>query len=199
VRYDFFYSLIEILKLNPWDIQLEHPIHSESFIPRENAKRKRDEKPQIDLWVEKGDIRICFEFAIFKRNKVDRSPINDTEYAFKVLNDFLRLGLHAYLTRSEAYFVCVADAMMLGRQLSSKKIPAFPGGKYEFNHLGLTDIMVGYISSKKIDIRFHSKLKEHNLKIKADLVFNELLESALNKLETRVLIWKITPFNETQV
>src|SRR5688572_29761358 len=71
VRYDFFIALKDSLNLKPWQIQLEHAVHPKSFKPRENASRKRDEKPQIDLWFEDGKISMGVEFAIFKRNKVD--------------------------------------------------------------------------------------------------------------------------------
>jgi hypothetical protein len=192
VRYDFFSALMDQLQLNPWQIQLEYPLHSGTFYPRKNEKRKRDEKPQIDLYVELGDRSFCVEFAFFKRNKVDGSPGNDTEYAFKILNDLMRLGLQSYSTNSEAYFVCVADEIMLGKQLWSKKLPKFPADTYKFNHPELVDIMEDYKSAKKIDERFLKRFAETNLTITAKKVFDEVVQSGLNTMQTRALVWKIS-------
>lgn len=192
VRYDFFTAVKEGLNLEPWEIQVEHPIHKEAFEPRQNEKRKRDEKPQMDLWIENSNHKIGVEFAIFKRNKVDNSPINETEYVFKLLNDFMRLALHSFLTNSKAYFVCVADGMMLGKQLYTRKIPSFPGQAYDFDHLRLIEIMGEYVSARKIDQRFLSRLQKHGLTVNAKLIFNEKFESQMNPLETRALIWEVT-------
>ncbi len=191
VRYDFFAALVEQLKLEPWQIQLEYPLHTNTFFPRQNARRKRDEKPQIDLFVKTNDKNFCVEFAIFKRNKVDGSAGNDTEYAFKILNDFMRLGLQAYFTNADAYFVCVADKIMLGKQLWSKKLPIFPSEVYKFNSVTLADIMLDYKSAKKIDDRFFKKFKELDLTIVAEKIFDELVVSEINQIETRTLVWKI--------
>jgi hypothetical protein len=192
VRYVFFTAARDILNLESWQIQLEHPIHPEAFQPRENAKRKRDEKPQIDLWIETEESKTGVEFAIFKRNKVDGSPINDTEYAFKLLNDFMRLALHGYLANSQSYFVCVADSMMLGKQLFSRKIDSFPGELYEFDHTTLVDIMSDYLSAKKIDTRFLVKLKHHGLNVKAERVGDDSINSDINQLTTKAIMWRIT-------
>lgn len=192
VRYDFFLALKEELHVSPWDMQLEHPIVGNAFAPRNDAKSKRKEKPKVDLWVDAQDQKLTFEFGIFKRNSVDNSPINDTEYAFKILNDLMRLALVKHLTKCDAYFVCVADAMMLGRQLSHKKLSAFPSRSYTFNHTELVDIMANYDSAKKIDSRFLVQLDRLNVRVIANLVFNERIVSPLNTLETRILVWEVT-------
>ncbi|MBA3901365.1 MAG: hypothetical protein H0X62_14350 [Bacteroidetes bacterium] len=192
VRYDFFAALNKSLQLNPWEIQLESPINKQAFIPRENPRRKSDEKPRIDLLVINSELNFCAEFALFKRNKVEGSPINETEYAFKVLNDILRLGLHSFYSCSKAYFICIADATMLKKQLWHKKTPPFPGDFYEFNYHTLKDIMGEYKSSKRIDPRFLLKLEQSNLTIRADKIFDEKVNSAINPLETRTLVWEVT-------
>ncbi len=191
IRYDFFSALTTKLKLNPWEIQLEYPLHNDTFLPRQNEKRKRDEKPQVDMWVKNADNNFCVEFAFFKRNKVDGSPGNDTEYAFKILNDIMRLGLQSYITKSEAYFVCIADEIMLCKRLSRTNLPAFPADSYRFDYTLLTDIMSRYKSAKKIDERFQKKLLELNLTINAEKVFDKLVKSEINKMETKALVWKI--------
>lgn len=192
VRYDFFSALKESLNLRPWEIQLEHAVHPQSFKPRENAKRKRDEKPQIDLWFEDANQRVGVEFAIFKCNKGDGSRINNTEYIFKVLNDMMRLALNAELTNSKAYFVCIADSSMLGKQLRNKQLPAFPGAEYTFDVdklQGLIDTMIS--AKKRLDERFIYKLREMNMKVTGQLVYDERVESETNPLETKALIWEI--------
>jgi len=192
VRYDFFYALMEKLNLEPFDIQLEYPLYAGTFIPRQNIKRKRNEKPQVDLLINTNNKHLCVEFAFFKRNKVEGSPGNDTEYAFKILNDLMRLGLQSYFTKADAYFVCVADEIMLGKQLRSRKLPKFPAEFYKFNHSELSTIANNYKSAeKKIDKRFFLKLKEVGITIIAEKIFDKSLASQINQMETRALVWKI--------
>jgi hypothetical protein len=192
VRYDFFIACMETLKLKPWEIQLEHAVPPNSFKPRENVKRKRDEKPQIDLWIDAGKNKIGFEFAFFKRNKVDGSRINYTEYIFKVLNDMMRLTLNAELTQSKAYFVCVADQTMLGRQLWDKQLPMFPAEQYIFDANKPVQLCAGLISAKnRLDERFIYKLKEMKMRVTSNLIYNETIHSKLNPYETRALVWDI--------
>lgn len=191
VRYDFFVALKNALQLESWQIQLEHPIDSRTFVSNKHEKSKRDEKPQIDLWVNEDICKIAVEFAFFKRNKVDGSPGNDTEYAFKILNDFMRLGLQVYYTKCEAYFVCVADEIMLGKQLNRTNLPTFPGQHYVFNSEALKLSMNKYKSAKKIDTRFFNRFKEINFTITADLVFNQQIISAVNPMMTKALVWEV--------
>lgn len=191
IRYDFFSALTTKLNMNPWEIQLEYPLHNDTFLPRQNEKRKRNEKPQVDLRVKNANNNFCVEFAFFKRNKVDGSPGNDTAYTFKILNDMMRLGLQSHVTNAEAYFICVADEIMLGKRLTRTDLPKFPADLYRFDHPSLTDIMSRYKSAKIIDERFHKKLLEFNVTIIAEKVFDELVKSGINKMETRALVWKI--------
>src|ERR1051326_2595915 len=93
IRYDFFYAVTEIKKLNPWDIQLENSIDKNSFIQRNNRSSKRSENPQIDLVIDK--LKICAEFGLFRRNKNENGNINKTARTVKMLNDMIRLGLES--------------------------------------------------------------------------------------------------------
>ena len=68
VRYDFFIALAEIEKLKPCEIQIEYPILRQSFILRNNEKSKRKEKPIMDLVIDKGELRFCAEFGLFRQN-----------------------------------------------------------------------------------------------------------------------------------
>ena len=192
VRYDFFYALQKTKNLHPWELQLEYPIHINAFIPNKVEGSKRNEKPQIDLLVNNHDFKICAEFAMFRRNSNPDSDIAVTENTIKMLNDFVRLALQSYYTNSDAYFVCVADAKMLEYQLNKiENFPVFPGKKYRISFDSIESIITKYKSGKKFDMRFVSKKQELLLEIEANLVFEEQINSTLNPLLTKILIWKI--------
>lgn len=189
VRYDFFLALKEIKNLNSWDIQLEHPISSEAYVPRNNQRSYRKEKPQMDLWVDIPDFKIGCEFGLFRQNSNIDGSIDTTERTFKMLDDFLRLTLHCHFTQSRGYFICVADSMMLGHRLRNRALGAFPSDHYTFNNLELEHI----IGNKKnnLEERFLNKLGELNLNVNAALIYNERVNSNINRLETRILIWEV--------
>jgi hypothetical protein len=192
VRYDFYIALLTKLQLEPWQIQLEQPLDPRTFAPRLNEKRKRDEQPVVDLSVAIGSEQVHVEFGVFKRNRIDKSPSNDTEYAFKILNDMMRLGLQSHITRSSGYFVCIADESMLGKRLGRTRLPAFPASEYIFDSNKLSEIMAAYKSAKRIDDRFRKKLEETGITIRAKLVFDQHLVSSLNPMTTKALAWEVT-------
>lgn len=189
VRYDFFLALKEIKNLNSWDIQLEYPINKKSFVERNNINRKRNEKPQVDLLVNKENFNIVCEFGLFRQNSNLNGSINKTDRLFKMLNDFLRLKMHGYFSESTCYFICVADKKMLKHQLRNKKLKPFPSKDYEFNYNKLIEI-IGE-TKNELDIRFVEKFKELNLTLKAELIFDKNIFSDINTLETKILVWKI--------
>ena len=49
VRYDFFYALSDVLKLKNWELQIEYPVHAESFIPRMDPKSKEKRNHRLTL------------------------------------------------------------------------------------------------------------------------------------------------------
>jgi len=104
----------------------------------------------------------------------------------------MRLALNAELTNSKAYFVCIADSSMLGKQLWNKQLPAFPGAEYSFDADKLQGLIDSMISAKnRLDERFLYKLREMNLKVTGQLVFDKRVESKTNPLETKALVWEI--------
>lgn len=192
VRYDFFSALMHTRNLRSWEIQIEQPIHPGAYVPRNNDKSKRGEKPQIDLAFGDGDERVYVEFAMFKRNSVDNSPINDTENAFKVLNDMMRLALQIHMDRGRGFFVCVADSKMIGKRLTrSDRFLAFPAKQYEFDYKALQDLSNLYTVGRKIDPRFLAKLQETGMTVRAEQVFERDLKSRRNELRTIVSAWKV--------
>jgi hypothetical protein len=192
VRYDFFTALQKIKGLEPWQLQLEYPLHENSFIPNLKKGSKRNEKPQVDLWVNEPDIKLCVEFGMFRRNSNDKGDIAVTENTIKMLNDFIRVALHSHCASCEGYFVCIADAKMLDYQLlKSKALPAFPGKQYKFNYSVVESLINMYKSAKKFDMRFVNRKKELALDITSDLVFCDQVMSQTNPLKTLALVWKV--------
>ncbi|MBL7980765.1 MAG: hypothetical protein JNL52_03045 [Flavobacteriales bacterium] len=192
-RYDFFAALMHIKGLQSWEIHLEHPIDPSAYVPRNNEKSKRGEKPQLDLAFGDGAERTYVEFAMFKRNSVDGSPINDTENAFKILNDMMRLALQVHVVKGSGYFVSVADYTMLGKRLKrSDRSEAFPAERYEFDHTVLQDLMNLYVVGRKIDTRFLEKLQQTGITVCATRVFErELKPPVPGKKSTLVSAWKV--------
>jgi hypothetical protein len=191
VRYDFYQALQEIKNIEPWKMQLEYPMNEDSFIPRKNAKMKRKEKPKVDLWVAENDLKLSVEFGFFRKSSNPKSSTAITENTFKMLNDYMRLGIQSYLTKSDSYFVCVSDSKMIGHQIETKKLDKFPASSYSFNFDSLHSLVSDYKSGHKIDNRFLEKFKELELNVKADLIYESTLVSRENDLPTKLLIWKV--------
>lgn len=193
LRYDFFSALKDILNLSTHEMQIEYPVHFDHFEKRNTKGSKRNEGPKIDLYVSKGGFNSCFEFAMFKGN-VTNSPTPDTEHTFKMLNDFLRLGIQSHFTNAECYFICLAIKKMDGRNLKKNSmLGKFPAIEYEFDCGTLTDICGTYKSAKKIDDRFKKKLLELGITIKSNLILNKDIGSELNKFyPSRILIWRVS-------
>ncbi|MGL2965894.1 hypothetical protein [Flavobacterium sp. XGLA_31] len=188
VRYDFFSALTEIMKFQPWQVQLEYAMNKDAYNLRGNLKSKRKEKPMLDLIVNEKGINFCIEFALFRQNSNDESGINVTERTIKMINDMLRLALEAHYSNREAYFICVADDKMLGHRLRSKALGRFPSS-YEIDNSTIEEI--SKLTSGELDSRFTSKFLTHKSKIKSKLIFNEKVVGKKIKIETRILIWKV--------
>ncbi len=192
IRYDFFLALQEMKVIHPWEIQLEHPLHLDSFVSNLHENSKRKEKPQVDLMIDTDTVKMCVEFAFFRRNSNPTGGIKVTENTFKMLNDFMRLALHSHHTKCASYFVCVADKKMLGYQLGDGSLGIFPAVQYVFDHTLLSVMVENYKSGKKeISDKFLNKLQELNITISANLKYNEVITTELNPLETRILIWEV--------
>lgn len=189
VRYDFFLALQEVKKLNTYDIHPEFPICEYAYIPRNHINSKRKEKPQIDLWVKTNKLNIACEFGLFRQNSNIDGSINKTNRTFKMLDDFLRLFLKCHFTGAKGYFICVADSKMLGHQLRNKLLNPFPAVHYTFDNFELNKI-IG-TTKNYLDERFVNKLNELQLNVNACLIFNEQINSPINTLETRILVWEI--------
>jgi hypothetical protein len=191
IRYDFFYSLTEKLKLSPWDLQLEYPVHEESFIPRLDPKSKRKEKPQIDLIILTEKLNAAFEFGLFRRNRNPNGTINKTGRTLKMLNDFVRLGLHSYYTRHESFFVCVADSFMLKHRMDCKVYDAFPASKYYVAQSQIEQIKLAVKTVEHLDERFFKKAETIKLSITADLIYDSEIKADTLEHTTKILVWRI--------
>lgn len=192
IRYDFFIALSEIENLNPSDLQLEYPIHEKAFNKRMNHRSKRNEKPQLDMMISRGDLKMSFEFALFRQNSNKEGSINKTGRTTKMLNDMIRLALDSYYTKRDAYFICVADDKMLGHQLRSKIIERFPSN-YE-----ITKSLIEKhkeIKTSKFDDRFTSVFNKLNFNIISEIIFNTEIQAKKIERKTRVLIWRIIIIN----
>jgi hypothetical protein len=189
IRYDFFVALSEKEKLNPSDIQLEYSIHKSAYLPRDNKQSKRNENPQIDLVVNISTNKLNFEFGLFRKNSNENGGIDKTAKTVKMINDMIRLALDSKFTSRESYFICVADEKILGHQLQSKIIGAFPS-----NYLINKDLIFNLkqLKTSRLDDRFLNKLCELDLNINCNIIFNEKLEAISLDLETRVIVWKVT-------
>jgi hypothetical protein len=188
IRYDFFVALSKIEKLIPSDIQLEYSIHKSAYLPRDNKQSKRNENPQIDLVVDTSTNKLNFEFGLFRKNSNENGSIDKTAKTIKMINDMIRLALDSKFSKREAYFICVADEKILGHQLQTKIIGAFPS-----NYLIDKDLIykLKQLKTSRLDDRFLNKLFELDLKINCDIIFNEKIEAISLDLETRVIVWKV--------
>jgi hypothetical protein len=181
--------------LDSWDIQLEYPIHENSFIPRKHPNSKRLEKPQSDLYIQKENIHLCAEFGLFRQNSNEKGNINKTERLAKMTKDMIRLGLNSYYTNCKSYFVCVADCKMCGHQLDYKVFDAFPGDIYYFTQTAIETIRK--FVKFEMDDRFFSKFCQANIAISAAKIFDQPVISPRNIFNTRTLIWEIIPTRTT--
>jgi hypothetical protein len=193
VRYDFFLALKEVKNLEPWQIQVEYSLNTESFIPRNHPKSKRGENPQVDLWVNERNLKLCSEFGFFRRNSNKEGSISVTENVLKMLNDFMRMALHSRESNSESYFICVADEKMLETSMTKyKDFKQFPAQEYQFDWDVANKIVSLYKSAKKIDSRFLLKMKELKLRITAEKIVDKEIFSEINTFKTKILVWRVT-------
>ena len=193
IRYDFFLALKETKNLEPWQIQLEYPLHKQSYIPRKDAKSKRNENPQIDLFFDDGNLKVLAEFGFFRKNSNDNGSISVTENIFKMFNDFIRMALHSTESKADSYFVCVADSKMLDTGFTKYSgFKNFPANEYKIDTEILDELLTSYKSARdKIDIRFLQKMQEQKIKIKADNIYEENISSKINPFETKIIVWKV--------
>ncbi len=198
VRYDFFIALMNSNNLQPHHIQVEAPIHTNSFVSNLNPNSKRQENPQIDLFCSHPNTVMTAEFALFKRNSNPNGSVNATEKVFKMLNDMLRLSLNQIYNPNESFFICVADSKILGAQMRNNLFAAFPAVGYSFNYMDINTWIRNLKSADAIfDKRFVEKANTLQLSITAELIFNEIIQNpgqpllATNNLETRALVYKI--------
>ena len=203
VRYDFFIALMNNNNLQAHDIQVEFPIHSNSFVSNLNPNSKRQENPQIDLFCSHPDKVMTAEFGLFKRNSNPNGSVNATEKVFKMLNDMLRLSLNQIYYPNESFFICVADSKILGAQMRNNILPAFPATGYSFNYMNINAWIRDLKSAESIfDKRFVDKANILQLSINAELIFNGKIQNPVqpnletNNLETRALIYKINGNNK---
>ena len=204
VRYDFFNAFMNSYNLQPYDIQVEFPINTNSFTPNFNPRSKRKENPQIDLYCMHPNKIISAEFGLFKRNSNPKGQVNSSEKVFKMLNDILRLSLNKLYTPNESYFICVADSTILGTQMNNAILPAFPSPVYTFGYTDINNWVNTIKSAKsKFDSRFVHKANLLGLTINAKLIYNQRILnpglpplSITNNLETRVLVYKINEVNK---
>jgi hypothetical protein len=182
---------MEILKLKPCDIQLEYPIHEASFIPRKHPNSKRQEKPQLDLRIDNGEINLCAEFGLFRQNSNEKGNINKTKRLAKMTKDMIRLSLHSLYTKCKSYFVCVADHKMCGHQLDCKVFDVFPADRYYITQTSVETIKQ-YVKFE-MDERFFKKFCDAKISITAIKVFDNPVISPFNSFNTRTLIWEVQP------
>ncbi|MBU2920687.1 hypothetical protein KO504_05000 [Winogradskyella psychrotolerans] len=186
VRYDFFTALTLDKGLKNYEIILESGIDSRCYIPRANIRAYRKEKPKMDLVVDK--LNICAEFGLFRQNSNEEGTINKTNRLIKTLNDMIRLGLETYFTKRKAYFICVADAKMLGHQLQSKLLERFPAD-YRITPNLVTELCE--MKTSNFDFRFVDKMNELNLSFNANILHNEPILADKINMETRLIIWEV--------
>ena len=198
VRYDFFIALMNSNNLQSHDIQVESPIHNNSFVSNLNPNSKRQENPQIDLFCKLPHNLMTAEFGLFKRNSNPNGSVNATEKVFKMLNDMLRLSLNQIYNPNESFFICVADSKILGAQMRNNILAAFPAVGYSFNYMDINTWIKDLKSAEAIfDKRFVEKANTLQIAITAELIFNERIQNpgqpllATNNLETRALVYKI--------
>lgn len=188
VRYDFFCAISEILKLEPWQIQLEYAMNNKSYTLRGNANSKRKEKPMLDLIVDYKKTNICVEFGLFRQNSNEKGNINKTNRTIKMVNDMIRLSLESHYSKRDAYFVCVADEKMLNHQLRSKLL-----GKFPTNYLITTDTIheIILLKSGGLDLRFITKFNSLKSIIKANLIYEAEINARKTVFQTKILIWEV--------
>lgn len=187
LRYDFFYALTKKKNIHPSDINLEFPIHTNSFIARQNQKSYRKEKPQMDLVVDLDNLKFCAEFGMFRQNSNENGTINSTARTVKILNDMIRLAVDSFFTNRISYFICVADDTFLGHQLNTKIIGAFPSD-YEIT----LDVIKQQLKTKTsaFDNRFLPVFENLNAHIFSKIVFDKQINSIKTNKKTKIIIWE---------
>lgn len=188
IRYDFFVSLMQTLNLKPSQIQIEFPLHENTFIPKNEKISYRNEKPLIDLKIMEENLRISVEFGLFKQNSNENGTIDKTARLIKTINDMIRVALESHYTNSKGYFICVADEKMLKHQIRSKVFGPFPSS-YEIT-MEKIDILLQKKTSD-FDNRFLKVFNQMNKTITSRLVYDKKLEAVKIRNEARLCVWEV--------
>ncbi len=188
IRYDFFAALMQVYNFQPHKIQIEVPINNLTFIPTNDPKSYRKEKPLVDLVVNEKELKISAEFGLFRQNSNEDGTINKTSRLVKMLNDMIRVSLEAYFTKTAGLFICVADSKMLGHQIRSRIVDKFPSDYV------ITNEKINHQLTQKtnnFDNRFLKVFQPLNKIISSKLIVNEKLYASKINNETRLLIWSV--------
>lgn len=192
LRYDFFNAATKVFELRPWEIHVEYPFPEETYHSLKNTRARRMENPKVDMSFIIGKERNYFEFGLFKRNGNKDGQINATARIYKMFNDFMRLSILKRIDPDcKAFFVCVADQKILGHKLQNEHIHKFPAKLYSVSGDMMDKFSKTKTGKNNIDDKFLRKLKQLDLSIKAQLIYERELTAGINELETRVVIWEV--------
>lgn len=107
IRYDFFFALTEVERIQPWEVILEAPYPNDIL----NLERNSSE---IDLMILPNDKRSQGLICEFKYDRKANSTINKTNRYGKLINDILRLSLlDHYKENHQCLFIYVTDSEMM--------------------------------------------------------------------------------------
>ena len=106
IRYDFFFALTDVERIQPWEVILEAPYPNDIL----NLERNSSEIDLMILPNEKSSQGLICEF---KYDRKANSTINKTNRYGKLINDILRLSLlDEYKENHQCLFIYVTDSEM---------------------------------------------------------------------------------------
>lgn len=192
IRYDLFATIMEVYGIPTWHMHLERSMHPNSYAPRVDPRRKRKENRLLDLVVEDGAHNCCFEFGLFRQSSNPDGTIDRTAKTGKLINDLVRLTLEGHLAQRESYLIGVADDKMIGHQLQTKLLDAFPAN-YAIDAALLGRLCEGKTFNEQIDAGLKARFEQNGSSFDAFILFNEPLHGAHVVHETRLIVWSVTP------
>ena len=188
VRYDFSIAISEILKLNPWDIQLQSGIVKSICHDMANEPGSKKDRPELDMVIMKNDININVEFDLFRKESFDEVRMNKNARTIKMLNDMVRLAFDSYFTKRKCYYVCVTDKTLIGHKINSDNIKKFP------SDYGLSKSMILKLKetyTKGFDERIISRIDQNISAIQSTIIYNQLLKANGTSKTSRIIAWEV--------
>lgn len=210
VRYDFYYTVLNLYGLKPTDIILEQPIPSIQFTAKERdltilKQGRHIDKPEFDLRIDSNKLLehgILAEFAFFRKTEISDNQDKSARHG-KIMNEIHRLALlknYKNLDNNPVYndfsnykclLICITDFEMIDYGLGSRGRKAIPVQDYYRLNTEYLDKFPKTITDC-IDEKFLNKVRSLEIIPTAKRIFNKIENATYVTPKWATWVWEIS-------